>query len=510
MTNPSSNNKRIAKNTLLLYFRMLFIMLISLYTSRIILATLGIEDYGIYNVVGGLVALFSILSGSLSVAISRYLTFELGKENKNRLNIIFSTSVSIQCIMALVVCVVAEIVGIWFLNCKMNIPPERLSAANWVLQCSIITFMINLISVPYNATIIAHEKMSAFAYISILEVSFKLLIAYLLFISPFDKLIVYAILLLVVALSIQITYVIYCKRHFAEAHFRLVFNKELVREMLSFVGWAFFGNGVVVLKDQGVNVLLNLFCGPAVNAARGVAMQVNSAVYGFVSNFLVAVNPQITKSYSSGDLTYMHNLIIKSGKFAFFIMLLLFFPLCANIDYVLSLWLVEVPEHTAMFIVLILMYSLLDCFGNPLVTGVLAQGNIKKYEIVLTVIYASNFLASYFFLKLGYKPEWVFILNVIFKIFVIIALLWHSRIKYGFPIRSFLYHSFLRSLAVFGLCYGFISVIHISIIDAFVSFLISASVIICFTGLTIYFVGLNKQESQFIINAITNKLRVKK
>lgn len=489
---------------------MLFIMLISLYTSRIILATLGIEDYGIYNVVGGLVALFSILSGSLSVAISRYLTFELGRENRKRLNIIFSTSVSIQCVMALVVCAVAEFVGVWFLNYKMNIPSERLYAANWVLQCSIITFMINLISVPYNATIIAHEKMSAFAYISILEVSFKLLIAYLLYISLFDKLVVYAVLLLVVALSIQIVYGIYCKRHFDEAHFKLVFNKELVREMLSFVGWAFWGNGVVVLKDQGVNVLLNLFCGPAVNAARGVAMQVNSAVYGFVSNFLVAVNPQITKSYSSGDLVNMHSLIIKSGKLAFFIMLFLFFPLYANIDYVLSIWLVEVPEYTAMFIVLILMYSLLDCFGNPLLTGVLAQGNIKKYEIVLTVIYSSNFLASYYFLKLGYKPEWVFILNAIFKVFVIIALLWHSRIKYGFPIRSFLYQSFLRSLAVFGLCYGFISVIHISIVDAFVSFLISSFLIIGFTGLTIYFVGLNKQESQFIINAITSKLRVKK
>lgn len=505
MTSNIENNKRIVKNTMFLYFRMLFMMAVSLYTSRMTLSILGVVDYGIYNVVGGVVAMFSIISGSLSVAISRYITFELGTGNKERLNILFSTSITIQIILAIIICVIAEIVGVWFLNNKMNIPVDRLYAANWVFQCSIFTFLINLISVPYNATIIAHEKMSAFAYISILEVSLKLILVYMLYFSPFDKLIVYSVSFVVLATVIRLVYGYYCKRHFEEAHFRFIINKKLIREMMGFVGWAFFGNGVVVLKDQGSNVLLNLFCGPIVNAAQGIATQVNIAVVGLVSNFMIAVNPQITKSYSSGDIYYMHNLIIKSGKLSFFILLLFFFPLCVNIDYILSLWLVEVPEHTSSFIVLILLYSLLDCFGNPLVTGVLAQGNIKRYEILLTMFYLSNFFASYVFLKFGYAPEWVFILNILFKIFVIGALLWHSSTKYQFPIEQFMRQSVLRVVAVFVVCYCFILIVKISLGSAFANFIISSIITFVFTAVMIYTIGLDKKESAFFLKTIKHK-----
>lgn len=506
MVSNVENNKRIAKNTLFLYFRMLFTMAVSLYTSRVALAILGVVDYGIYNVVGGVVAMFSIISGSLSVAISRYITFELGRGSRDRLNILFSTSVTILIVLAIFICIIAEIVGVWFLNNKMNIPADRLYAANWVLQCSILTFLINLISVPYNATIVAHEKMSAFAYISILEVSLKLVLVYMLYISPFDKLIVYSVLFVVLATIIRLVYGSYCKRHFEEARFRFVANKKLICEMMGFVGWAFFGNGVVVLKDQGSNVLLNLFCGPIVNAAQGIATQVNVAVFGLVSNFMVAVNPQITKSYSSGDLSYMHSLIIKSGKLAFFILLLLFFPLCVNIDYVLSLWLVKVPEHTSSFVVLILLYSLLDCFGNPLVTGVLAQGNIKRYEIVLTILYLANFFTSFLFLKSGYAPEWVFILNILFKIFVIGALLWHSKARYQFPIGQFMRQSVLRGLAVFVVCYCFVSVVKISLNNAFVSFIVSSGITFVFTAVVIFVIGLNKKESMFLLTTVKYRI----
>jgi len=501
------NNKRIAKNTAMLYVRMLFIIAVSLYTSRIILQALGVEDYGIYNAVGGVVAMFSIISGSLSAAISRYLTYEIGIGNKQKLNIIFCTSVNIQIVMSLIVMVIAEVVGVWFLNTKMNIPANRLYSANWVLQCSIITFMVNLISVPYNSLIIAHEKMSAFAYISILEVILKLVICYLLCLFPGDKLILWSVLLMSVSLIMRIVYGYYSKHHFKEAHYRFILDKVLLKDMSRFIGWAFFGNGVVVLKDQGSS---NIYCGPVVNAAQGIAMQVNAAVYGFVNNFLMAVNPQITKSYSSGEISSMHSLILRSEKFAFFILLLIFFPLIANIDYVVGLWLTEVPKYTSTFIVLILLYSLLDCFSNPLLTGVLAEGNIKLYEICLTIIYLVNILASFLFLRSGFAPEWVFILNIIFKAFVICALLWQSHLKYDFQIRKFFSQVLLRSFAVFILCLLFSYFINIQFSTPFLNFILSAIVIFIFTGLTIYFIGLNKAESTFVIEIVKRKISVKR
>ena len=509
MTQTSENNKRIAKNTLLLYVRMLFMMAISLFTSRITLAALGETNYGIYNVVGGMVAMFSMLSGSLSVTISRFITVEVGKGNKERLKAIFSTSVSIQIFMALVICLIAEIAGVWFLDNKMVIPADRLYAAHWVLQLSILTFVVNLISVPYNAVIIAHEKMSAFAYISILEVVLKLVIVYLLFISPIDKLIVYAILLTLVAVVIRFVYGSYCKRHFEEAHYRFCFDKNLLRDMFGFIGWAFWGNSMVVLKDQGTNVLLNLFGGPAVNAARGVALQVNNAVYSFVQNFMMAVNPQITKSYSAGNIADMHKLIIRSAKFCFYILLMLLIPICANIDYILDLWLVEVPEHTANFIVLVLLYSLLDCYCHPLLTGVLAEGEIKRYEIAITIIYFLNFVASYAFLKMGMQPEVVFVLNIIFKAFVIIALLWHSHVRYSFPVSAFMLKCVLRTVIIFFISACMVYFLPVSGCNNFLDFIISSLVIFIVCAALIYFIGITKNEAAYIRNMITSRLHLK-
>lgn len=292
MSNTNQNSKRIAKNTLLLYVRMLFMMAVSLYTSRVVLQTLGVENFGIYNVVGGVVAMFSVISGSLSAAISRFITYELGKGDKDQLIRIFSSSVTIQLGLGLIILLLAEVIGVWFLNTKMTIPTDRMYAANWVFQLSILTFIINLISVPYNAAIIAHEKMSAFAYISILEVVAKLIIVYMLLWSPFDKLIFYAILMASVALIIRFVYGYYCKRHFEECTFHFIFDKELLKKMFSFAGWNFIGAASAVLRDQGGNIVINLFCGPAVNAARGIAYQVNNAITGFVSNFMMALNPQ--------------------------------------------------------------------------------------------------------------------------------------------------------------------------------------------------------------------------
>lgn len=368
MSTNNDNNKRIAKNTMLLYVRMLFTMAVTLYTSRILLNELGVEDFGIYNVVGGIVTMFSLLSGSLSASISRFITFELGQENVAKLKTIFSTSVNIQIILSLIIIFIAEIIGVWFLNAKMNIPAERMEAANWVLQCSILTFAVNLISVPYNASIIAHEKMSAFAYISILEVTLKLLVCYCLYISLFDKLISYAVLLLTISIIIRFVYGVYCKRHFDECRYHLILDKELFKRMANFAGWNFFGNGAYLLNTQGINILMNLFFGTTVNAARGIATQVESAVQAFVGNFTTALNPQITKNYAKGNKEYLFELICRGAKYSYFLMFFFVVPIVVETPYILKLWLKIVPDYAVVFTRLTLASSLLLVLGNTLVT----------------------------------------------------------------------------------------------------------------------------------------------
>lgn len=506
MANISDNNKRIAKNTLLLYGRMAIMMFVGLFTSRVNLASLGIQDYGIYNAVGGVVAMLSILSGAMAVAVSRFITVGLGKGDEERMKVIFSTSVIIQIMMSAIVIFVAEIIGVWFLNTRMVIPADRISAANVVFQCSLITFAINLLSVPYNAVIIAHEKMAAFGYISILEALLKLLVAYLIYVSPFDKLDVYAILLCLVALLIRLIYGVYCKRHFSETIFKFVLDKNLVKEMFGFIGWAFLGNGVVVLKDQGINILLNLFCGPVVNAARGISMQVNNYVYSFVQNFMTAVNPQITKNYAQKDIVYMHKLIIRSAKFGFFIMMILVLPLCANIDYVLNLWLVKVPAHTNNFVTLVLIYSLVGTFSVPLLTGVLAEGNIKNYEINLGITYFSNFIAAYFILDAGVKVEWVFVLNIFFELIVLFILLLQSKRKYSLPIGRYTIECLIPCISVLGLCTFIIYILKLVNANNIFIFIVDTIIIVAICFITVATFGVSRNERQYLIKIIKSKI----
>lgn len=411
-TDTSSNNKRIAKNTLLLYFRMLFLMFIGLFTSRINLQSLGVDNFGIYNVVGGVVAMLSVLTGSLGVAISRDITFEIGRGDKERLNKVFSSAVTIQLFMSILVIIIAEVVGVWFLNNKMVIPADRLYAANWVLQFSTASFVLTLISVPYNACIIAHEKISVFAYITIYEAIMKLVIAYSVFVTPIDKLITYAALLLFLSLSMRIIYGIYCSRKFEECHYRFVFDKDLLKHMGGFAGWTMFGNLAYVGYSQGLNILLNLFFGPSVNAARGVAMQVNEKVSAFCTNFQMALNPQITKSYAANDLKRMHSLVYASSKYSFFMLLLLSLPIMIEAPSILHYWLGVVPDHTVWFVRLIFMILMVDATANPLTVGAQANGNIKVYQIIVGSILLLIVPISYVALKMGCIPEGVFIVHL--------------------------------------------------------------------------------------------------
>lgn len=510
MPDTSTNNKRIAKNTLLLYVRMLFMMAVNLYTSRVILQTLGVEDFGIYNVVGGVVAMFSVISGSLSAAISRFITYELGKGDKEKLMKIFSSSVTIQIGLGLIILLLAEAIGIWFLNTKMTIPINRMYAANWVFQLSILTFIINLISVPYNAAIIAHERMSAFAYISILEVIAKLVIVYLLLISPIDKLIFYAILMAVVALIIRFVYGYYCKRHFEECTYHFVFDRELLKKMFGFAGWNFIGATSAVLRDQGGNIVINLFCGPTVNAARGIAYQVNNAISGFVNNFMMALNPQITKSYASGDRDYMMTLIYQGARFSFYILLLLSLPVIINAHYILSLWLKIVPEHTTLFVQLVLIFAMSESISNPLITAMLATGNIRNYQIVVGGLQMMNLPISYILLRNGCIPETVLIVAICISQCCLAARLYMLKGMIGLSVREYISKVYANILIITILSAIIPSISSYYLNKTFINFLVICVTSVLCTITVIYFIGCNKKERQFIsskITAIKGKLK---
>lgn len=508
-THSSDNNKRIAKNTLLLYFRMLFLMVISLFTSRVTLQTLGVENFGIYNVVGGVVAMFSIMSGSLSNAISRYITFELGKGNLKKMKKVFSTSVNVQIIMAVGVAILIEIVGVWFLNYKMNIPEERMIAANWVLQFSIVSFAINLISIPYNATIVAHEKMSAFAYISIYEAVMKLVVVYLIIASPFDKLIIYALLVLLISLSLRLIYGVYCKRKFEECAYQFVLDKPLLLNMTSFAGWNFLGSGSFLLMTQGVNMLLNMFFGVTLNAARGIATQVESVVNQFTTNFGTAINPQITKSYAQDNLDYMHKLVFYGSKYSFFLVVVLCVPIILEANQILHLWLGIVPDYAVVFLRLTLVISMLSVISNTLVTSMMATGDIKKYQIIVGGLGMTIFPVVYLLYKLGYPPECSYYIQFFIFVFQLICRLWLLKDMVKLPVLLFLKDVILKDLIVLGFTIVFPLVLIYNMQESLVRFLTVGIVCELSAFMSIYVVGLSKEEREKVLSFVKTKIKRK-
>ena len=408
-----ANNRRIAKNTLLLYVRMLFTMAISLYTSRVVLHVLGVTDYGVYNVVGGVITLLGFLTNSMSGASSRYITFSLGKGDMGEMRRTFGNILSIHFLLAGVVLLLGETIGLWFVLEKLRIPADRMDAALWVYHLSVLTAMLGVVSVPYNAAIIAHERMRAFAYIGIVDALLKLVIVYLLWVMPYDKLVIYALLLFGVQVFDRIVYGWYCVRHFEETRARFLFDKRLFREMFAYAAWTMNGNLAVVGYTQGINILLNLFYGPVVNAARGIATQVQTVAQSFCSNFQTALNPQLTKSYARGDLLRMHQLLTQSSKFSFFILWLIALPLMLEAPLVLRWWLGIVPEHTENFLRLILCASMLSTLSNPLIVSVHATGNLKRFQLIEGTMLLSIVPIAYLLLKLfGIRPEYVFCVHI--------------------------------------------------------------------------------------------------
>lgn len=507
MSTQAENSKRIAKNTIVLYIRTIFTMIVSLYTSRVILNALGVEDYGINNVVGGLVSMFSVMSSSLSSAIARFLTFGLGKGDMERLKNIFCTSVNIQIFMAIIVFAVGAIVGFIFLNYQMSIPADRLYAANWVLFCSLLSFSVGLLSVPYNSCIIAHERMDVFAYMSILETVLKLIIVYMIYISPFDKLITYSLLYLIVSIIIRFIYSIYCNRNFEECKYETKIDKSLLKEMSSFAGWNFFGNTAYILNTQGVNMLINVFFGVTMNAARGIAVQVQGAILQFVNNFTTAVNPQITKSYASGNYEQLYTLICQGSKYTFYLLLIFTVPVYVEAEIILKTWLGIVPEYTVVFLRLILISSYVTILGNTSLTAIMATGNIKNYQIFITLTGCLVFPITWIVFKIGMPVTYTYYVYIIIYFILNFIRLYYLKHLIKLPhmrfIKEVLLNITLVSVPSFLIPFFFIKYVEPSFLRVFYTSIIS----VCTNIIMIYYVGLKESERQFIKSKIMKLIK---
>src|SRR5690606_11824845 len=387
--------------------------LITLYTSRIVLKALGIEDYGIYNVVGGFVTMFALISGSLTTATQRFITFELGKGDNSRSKEIFSAALIAHLVIGIGMLLLFESLGVWFLNTKLNIPEDRIVAANWVFQTSVISFLITLVSIPYSASIIAHEKMHVFAYIGMFEAVMKLFIVYFLLLSNSDPLITYSLLIVGLSLLIASIYRIYCTRNFLTCKFKLYRDKSAFKNIFRFAGWSFLGASSAILMRQGVNILLNIFFGVAVNAARGIAGQVETSITNFVTNFMMALNPQITKSYARNDRDYTFTLVNQGARFSFYLYLIFSLPIFIEAPLILEVWLGTVPEYTVVFLRMSLINTMISLMSNTMVTLMLANGNIKKYQILVGGTGLLVLPISYFLLKLGFPPTITYSVNFV-------------------------------------------------------------------------------------------------
>lgn len=507
VANNSANTKRIAKNTLLLYVRMLFMMAVSLYTSRVVLNTLGVEDYGIYNVVGGIVILLSFLNSAMAGATQRYLNVELGRNDITALKKVFGASLLIHFGVAVVVLILAETIGLWFLNNCMNISAVRMDAANWVYQFSVAAFLVSVISVPYNAAIIAHERMSAFAYISILEVVLKLAVVYVLLIVDFDKLKLYAVLIFCVGVLIRFIYGRYCKIHFEECrNVKLKADMNMTRSMLGFSAWTILGNLGFIFHTQGIAILINIFFGATVNAAQGIANQVNGVVKGFVSNFLQALNPQVVKSYASGNIDDMHKLVIRGCQISFLLLAFFAVPLIIETPFILKLWLKTVPEYTVIFVRLVLLLSIFDSFSPLLATAQGATGRIKRYQVTLTLIGLLHVPFSALFFWLGYAPYYAMYVYIVIIIVLQVVRIFFVCNSIGIKKKNFFIQVVCRCLAVLFLSSLLPAFIHLYCKGGFLTTCIA--VISGFMSVAVFglYLGLSRHDRDVIILKVKTKI----
>lgn len=506
MSNNQKNNKRIIKNTLFLYFRMILILGITLYTSRLILAELGVEDFGTYNVVAGIVTMFSFMTGAMSAATQRFLSYEHGNVDTTKIQAIFKMSINIHALIFILVIIIAETLGLWFLNNKLNIAPDRIYAANWTYQCSIIAFGFSIMTIPYIASIISNEKMDAFAYISIFEVVIKLAIVAILSFNFGDDLIVYSILISCTSAFTWFLYYIYCRLKLTGMKYSFFWSGVLFKELIGFTGWSLIGNLAFVGMNQGINILLNIFFGPAINASRAISGQVNMAVQRFSSNLQMSMNPLITKSYASGEYEYMHLLVFKGSKYSFFLLLFLTLPILLQTEMVLTFWLGILPEKLVIFCQLTLIDSLFVSLSGTLITAAQANGNIKYYQMVVGGLMLLNVPLSYLFFVFGMGPEVSILIMMSISLFTLFIRLLFLRKMVNLSINKYfkfvVFKVFNVTLISVPLMLYIASLMEPTFLNFFIQCVMSS--ILVFT--TIWFLGLDFTERKFVSKKMVNIL----
>lgn len=495
------NNKRIARNTLLLYVRMLFLLLVSLFTSRVLLQILGITDYGVYNIVGGIVVLFSFLSNAMTGSTQRYLNYNIGLNKENEIRKIFSVCMQAHFLVAILVFILAETIGLWFVDTQLNVPVDRKFATHVVYQFSIFTTCVNIVKIPYNAAIVAYEKMSFFAFVSVIEAILKLLIVYLLLIGNVDKLVVYSFYLFAISLIIWYVYRYYCRSHYSVCVYTTIKSPLLLKELFGFTSWYLLGGASVVGAKQGVAVLLNIFYGVTVNAAVGISNQVNNAIYGFVTNFQTAFNPQIVKLYANNEQTELFKLIFRATKFSFILLFVLSFPVIVNCNKVLSFWLVDVPEYAVSFTILTIVISIFDTISAPLWTVIGAIGKVKKYQLTVSFIILFSMPISYVLLYNSYSPISVFYVNIIINFFAFLYRLLYSYKYLRFNLLKYFTDAILPCLLIV-----VVSCTFLIILDKNLNWMLSVFLIVSVTSVISYFLGLSHGERQYVNSLIKQKI----
>jgi len=504
----SVNNKLIIKNSMALYVRMLLSMVISLYTTRVVLNALGANDFGLYSVVAGIITIFTVLNGLVASGTQRFIAFELGKGgDKQRLKNVFSTSYSLFIVVGITIFILAETVGLWFLNTYLQIPDGRVMAANIVYQVSILSMFVSIVNVPYTAAILAHERMNTYGYIGIANSLLRLAFVIILPFIPWDKLIIYSWMMFANSALTTAFYVYYCNKSFEECTLRFYIHPTMKREILSFTAWNLLEVVSNESNNQGQNILINMFFGPMVNASRAVSMQVNNAVHGFASNFVVALNPQITKSYACGDMTNFFSLIIKGSKFAYLVLSIIMIPIIVNIDYILKLWLANPPEHANIFCVLILIAMIVRMVSEPLYTGIQATGKIKRYQIATNLLTLLNLPICYVLFKIGWPAYYAFAVSILMSVVLVCSRVYFMHSLTSFPaityIKTLVFKCLLVSFVSFVITYYINSLYELNLI-----WVISVSVISVLCSTLFYsFVSLTNGERNFLLGMIKNKFR---
>lgn len=507
MSDVASNNKRILKNSLMLYIRMFVVMLVSLFTSRVTLKVLGVVDYGLYNVVGGTISAMCIINNAMSVSVHRYLTFALGKGEKKHLSETFSMCVLIYVILSLLTLLLAETLGLWFFHTQLNIPIERMEACEIVYQVSVVVCVMSLFQTPFMAVILSHESMGAYAYISIVEVMLKLASVYSLTIITFDHLSTYALLYMMTQVIVTGCYITYAYRKFEETHYKFYWDRPFFKELICYSGWNLFGSMSGVAKDQGLNILLNIFFNSTVNAARAIAYQVNYAVSQFFTNFYTAVRPQIVKYYAKGEMEELQNLIFRSSKMSFFLIMTVSMPVAIETPYIISLWLGQLPEYVVPFIRMVVCITAVDCMSAPLMSSAQATGKIRLYQFSVGLMNTMTLPLSYVALKMGGEPITVFRISLFLTMISFFMRIWIiKRLIESFPVLKYIKDTFIHCFLVCAIALIAPLSIHYLLTNCLLSTITVCAVSLVSCVVFVYLIGLESSERLFVLNIIKNKI----